>query len=140
MRKKVMDEALVYEKFGVAPSQIPDYLALVGDAADGIPGIPRWGAKSAAAVLRACGSLEGIPDRADGFPSTVRGAAALAESLAARRPDALLYKQLATLRRDVPLTEGLAALEYRGAPRERLEALAERLSDPGLLARVSSFS
>jgi len=140
MRKKILDEAGVHEKFGVAPHQIPDYLALVGDSADGIPGVPRWGAKSAAAVLRACGSLEQVPTDASAFPKAVRGASALAESFASMREQALLYKQLATLRLDVPLAEDLDALFYRGAPKERLEALAERLADPALLTRVSNFS
>jgi len=139
MRKKVLDEAGVNEKFGVTPAQIPDYLALVGDTADGIPGVPRWGAKSAAAVLRAFGSLEGIPDSVAAWHVPVRGAAALAESLASRRTDALLYKRLATLRVDVPLTENLDDLRYRGAQREPLEALARELSDTSLVERVPQF-
>ncbi|MEP7050415.1 MAG: 5'-3' exonuclease H3TH domain-containing protein [Pseudomonadota bacterium] len=140
MRKKLLDEPGVKTKFGVTPAQIPDYLALVGDSADGIPGVPRWGAKSAAAVLTACGTLENIPDSASAWPVTIRGAAALAESLASRRTDALLYKRLATLRRDVPLTEHLADMAYRGAARAPLEALAAELSDSTLLERVSHFS
>jgi len=139
MRKKVLDEAGVSAKFGVTPAQIPDYLALVGDAADGIPGVPRWGAKSAAAVLREFGTIDAIPDLAASWRSPVRGAAALAESLAERRVDALLYKRLATLRIDVPLTEDLADLRYRGAPRAPLEALAAELSDATLLERVPQF-
>jgi len=139
MRKKVLDEAGVLEKFGVTPAQIPDYLALVGDAADGIPGVPRWGAKSAAAVLAAYGTLEEIPDSAALWRVPVRGAAALAESLASRRADAILYKQLATLRLDVPLAETLADLEYRGAVRAPLEALSAELSDGSLVERVSRF-
>jgi 5'-3' exonuclease len=140
MRKKLLDEPGVSLKFGVTPTQIPDYLALVGDTADGIPGVPRWGAKSAAAVLSACGSLENIPDSASAWPMTIRGASALAESLASRRTDALLYKRLATLRTDVPLGEDLTDLAYRGAPRSELEALALELSDPALLQRVSHFA
>jgi len=139
MRKKVLDEAGVGEKFGVTPAQIPDYLALVGDTADGIPGVPRWGAKSAAAVLREYGTIEAIPDLVATWRVSVRGAAALAESLAGRRADALLYKRLATLRVDVPLTENLADLRYRGAVRPPLEALAVELSDPALLERVPEF-
>jgi 5'-3' exonuclease len=140
MRKKVLDEAGVSAKFGVTPAQIPDYLALVGDTADGIPGIPRWGAKSSALVLSAHGTLEDIPDSADAWRVTVRGATALAESLASRRSDALLYKRLATLRLDVPLTENLADLRYRGAEPLRLEALAAELSDPSLIERVPQFA
>ena len=136
MRKKVLDEAGVQTKFGVQPAQIPDYLALVGDSADGIPGVPRWGAKSAAAVLTTYGSLEDIPDSAAEWRVPVRGAAALAESLASRRSDALLYKKLATLRTDVPLGENLEALAYRGVNRTALEAIAERLSDTSLVERA----
>lgn len=139
MRKKVLDEAGVIEKFGVTPAQIPDYLALVGDTADGIPGVPRWGAKSAAAVLREYGTIDAIPDSVASWRVPVRGAAALAESLAGRRADALLYKRLATLRVDVPLAENLADLRYRGAARAPLAALAEELSDPALLERVPEF-
>jgi 5'-3' exonuclease len=139
MRKKLLDEAGVNEKFGVTPAQIPDYLALVGDSADGIPGVPRWGAKSAAAVLREYGSIDAIPESAASWRVAVRGAAALAESLAERRADALLYKRLATLRVDVPLAENLDDLRYRGAPRAALEALATELSDSALLERVPQF-
>jgi 5'-3' exonuclease len=139
MRKKQLDEAGVNAKFGVTPAQIPDYLALVGDSADGIPGVPRWGAKSAAAVLREYGSIDAIPDSAASWRVAVRGAAALAESLTERRTDALLYKRLATLRVDVPLTENLADLRYRGALRAPLEALAVELSDGALLERVPQF-
>jgi 5'-3' exonuclease len=140
MRKKVLDDAGVREKFGVTPPQIPDYLALVGDSADGIPGVPRWGAKSAAAVLSAYGSLEDIPDSAAAWSVPVRGAAALAQSLAGLRAEAALYKRLATLRVDVPLTENLSDLEYRGAHRAALEAIAAELSDDSLLERVQRFA
>jgi 5'-3' exonuclease len=139
MRKKLLDEAGVNVKFGVTPAQIPDYLALVGDSADGIPGVPRWGAKSAAAVLREYGSIDAIPDSAASWRVAVRGAAALAESLSERRTDALLYKRLATLRADVPLTENLEDLRYRGALRAPLEALAAELSDTTLLERIPQF-
>lgn len=135
MRKKVLDEQGVVAKFGVSPAQIPDLLALVGDSADGIPGIPRWGAKSAAALLKAYGSLSAIPAAAESWQLSIRGAAALAESLSARRADALLYKKLATLRTDVPLTEDLDALAYRGPDQARLQAIAERLSDTSLVER-----
>jgi 5'-3' exonuclease len=139
MRKKQLDEDGVIAKFGITPAQIPDYLALVGDSADGIPGVPRWGAKSAAAVLREYGSIEASPDAAASWRVSVRGAAALAESLTERRTDALLYKRLATLRVDVPLAENLADLRYQGAPRAALEALAAELSDPALVERVPQF-
>lgn len=140
MRKKMLDDAGVREKFGVTPAQIPDYLALVGDSADGIPGVPRWGAKSAAAVLSAYGNLENIPDSAASWSVPVRGAAALAQSLAGLRSEAALYKTLATLRVDVPLTEKLSDLEYRGANRAALETIAAELSDDSLLERVQRFA
>ena len=97
-----MDEAGVTEKFGVPPGSIPDWLALVGDNADGIPGVPRWGAKSAATVLCHYEHIENIPDDADAWDVAVRGRAALADHLAARREDALLYRTLATLRTGAP--------------------------------------
>src|SRR5262245_24655925 len=110
MRGKVLDEDGVRAKFGVDPASMPDWLALVGDTADGYPGIPRWGAKSAAAVLAEYERLERIPDDAAAWTVKVRGAAALAQSLAERRAEALLYRQLATLREDAPLAETLDGL------------------------------
>ena len=98
----VMDEAGVREKFGVSPASIPDYLGLVGDSADGIPGIPRWGAKGTAQVLANYGHIEQIPAEADAWAINVRGAKSLAASLADNMEAALLYRQLATLRLDVP--------------------------------------
>jgi 5'-3' exonuclease len=136
MRQKVLNANGVLEKFGVPPSAIPDFLALVGDSADGIPGIPRWGARSAAQLLVAHGSLENIPARAADFGVKVRGADALAESLAARRDDALLYKRLATLRTDVPLAESLDDLAWRGARRSELTELCREIGDDSLLDRV----
>ena len=114
MRRRLFDEDGVKEKFGVAPASIPDWLALVGDDADGIPGVPRWGAKSAAVVLARYRSLEGIPDGEGLWDVAVRGAAALAASLRSHREEARLYRTLATLRTDVPLREDLDALRYRG--------------------------
>ncbi|RMG16225.1 MAG: flap endonuclease [Planctomycetota bacterium] len=125
-REKVYDEAAVQEKWGVPPRAIPDYLALVGDAADGIPGIPRWGAKSSAAVLSVYGRIEDIPLDPDAWTVRVRGARALAESLAAHREAALLYKRLATLRLDVPLSESPEELAWEGVPREDFEAFCAR--------------
>lgn len=122
MRKKVLDEAGVRVKFGVAPASIPDWLALVGDTADGYPGIPRWGAKSASAVLGAHPHLEEIPDDWRAWAVPVRGAAALAVSLAEHRADAMLFRQLATLRLDAPLAESLDDLRWRGADTSALAA------------------
>ncbi|HEY2734724.1 MAG TPA: 5'-3' exonuclease H3TH domain-containing protein [Polyangiales bacterium] len=129
MRNKRMNEAGVVEKFGIFPASIPDWLALVGDTADGIPGIERWGAKSAAAVLHHYQHLEAIPDLASQWTVNIRGALALATSLAAARPEATLYKHLATLRRDVPLTEQLDDLAWSGPNIDELTALASELGD-----------
>jgi 5'-3' exonuclease len=129
MRNKRLDQAGVLEKFGVLPESIPDWLALVGDTADGIPGIPRWGAKSAAAVLREYVHIEHIPDDAAQWRVSVRGGAALAGTLAAARPAAELYCKLATLRRDVPLTESVDNLAWRGPDLKLLTALAAELGD-----------
>lgn len=114
MRQKTLDSDGVRDKFGVSPGSIPDYLALVGDDADGIPGIPRWGAKSTGAVLTRYEHLEHIPDSAADWDVKVRGAATLAENLAARRDDALLFRTLATLRTDAPCDESLDALRWDG--------------------------
>ena len=102
---EVMDEAGVVEKFGVPPRAIPDYLGLVGDSADGIPGIPRWGARTTATVLTRYGSISDIPLDANEWDIRVRGAGGLVAGLAERMDDALLYRELATLRLDVPLPE-----------------------------------
>ncbi|MBE2233398.1 MAG: flap endonuclease [Anaerolinea sp.] len=114
-REIVYDEAAVLAKYGVPPASIPDWLALVGDAADGIPGIPGWGAKSAAAVLAQFGRIEAIADDVSQWPLPAGRARRLAAALAAQREDALLYRRLTTLRRDVPLAETLDDLAWRGA-------------------------
>jgi 5'-3' exonuclease len=133
MRSKLTDEAGVHEKFGVAPASIPDWLALVGDSADGIPGIPRWGAKSAAAVLAAYQHIEHIPDDSSTWRVKVRGAQALAASLSEARAAAELYRVLATLRLDVPLAEPLDALCWRGPNLDLLSAFTTRIGDQRLL-------
>jgi 5'-3' exonuclease len=138
-RDIVLDEAGVETKFGVRPASIPDFLALVGDAADGIPGVPRWGKKSAAEVLRRFGSIENIPRRAADWGFALRGADALALSLAQFHDEALLYKKLATLRLDVPLAETPRELEWRGANPSELAALASELGEEGALERVLRF-
>lgn len=135
-RRVLLDEAGVIDKYGVRPASIPDWLAMVGDAADGIPGIPRWGAKSAATVLAHYGRIEAIPDDPAAWEVEVRGAQGLAESLASRREEARLYLELATLRVDVPLPEALDDLRWRGAPRAELAQLCEELGDEELLERV----
>jgi 5'-3' exonuclease len=136
-RQEVYDAARIEEKFGVAPASIPDLLALVGDAADGIPGIPRWGMKSAAAVLAAYGRLDAIPDDPAAWSVNVRGSKALADNLRARRSDAELYRTLATLRTDVPLPQvEVDELRWRGAKRDALTRVCERIGDTRALERV----
>lgn len=124
-RQVVMDEAGVWEKFGVGPISIPDYLALVGDAADGIPGVPAWGAKSASALLAEYTRLDQIPADESDWSISVRGAARLAASLRENIQDALLFRELTTLRRDVPLMETPDELRWRGAKRSEFEALCD---------------
>jgi len=113
-RGTVLGAEEVHEKFGVLPDSIPDYLALVGDSSDGFPGLPGWGAKSAAVVLDRYGYLEGIPDDPAEWEVKVRGASRLARTLADNRQEALLFRTLATLRRDVPISQSVAQLEWRG--------------------------
>jgi len=139
IRKVETDEAGVVAKFGVPPAAIPDLLALVGDEADGIPGVPRWGSKSAAAVLARYGRLEDIPDHEGEWDVKVRGAAALAAQLREHRTAAMLYRTLATLRRDVPLPESLDDLRWRGADRAALEALSADVGERGVLERVERW-
>jgi len=136
LRRKTLDEPGVVEKFGVGPASIPDWLALVGDDADGIPGIHRWGAKSAAVVLARYAHIEAIPDDAARWDVTVRGGEALAGSLRERRDEAMLYRVLATLRRDVPLPEVLAALRWTGPDPVALPALCREIGDEELLPRA----
>ena len=139
MRDRVIDEPGVGEKWGVAPDSIPDLLALMGDAADGIPGIPRWGQKSSSTVLAEYERIEDIPSDPEQWTLKVRGAAGLSRSLEENREDALLYKRLATLRRDVPLPQKLADLRWRGADRKKLEALAESIGDTRVMDRIQTW-
>jgi 5'-3' exonuclease len=125
--RKRYDERGVVEKFGIRPSSIPDYLALVGDAADRVPGIPGWGAKSSSTLLARYGHIEDIPASPTGWDVKVRGAARLSTNLEAARAEAALYRTLTTLRLDVPLDEDLADLEWRGAHRSRFLELCDRL-------------
>ncbi|MGQ0849026.1 MAG: 5'-3' exonuclease [Actinomycetota bacterium] len=126
-QQSILDEDGVMEKFGVPPESIPDYLALVGDTADGVPGLPGWGAKSAAAVLGRWRKLEAIPERAAWWGVPVRGAEKLAATLAAHREAVMLYRTLTTLRRDVPLAESLADLEWRGVRGDAFLAMCDEL-------------
>lgn len=128
-KEKTYDADGVRERFGVSPSQIPDYLGLVGDVIDNLPGVPGVGAKSAAAVLSVFDSIEDIPDDFEEWSGIeVRGARRLAEKIAEHRARALRTKDLATVLRRVPgVKPGLTDLAYRGADRERTEELFERL-------------
>ncbi|MCY4365671.1 MAG: flap endonuclease [Chloroflexi bacterium] len=126
-RETIMNEAGVREKFGVSPASIPDYLGLVGDSADGIPGIPRWGAKSTAQVLDHYGHIEAIPADASDWAINVRGAKSLAASLADNMEAALLYRHLATLRLDVPIAEIVPDLEWQGAHQDPYQHLCDEL-------------
>ncbi len=112
--RTMRDEAGVIAKFGVPPASIPDYLALVGDAADGFPGLRGWGAKSSAAVLARFGHLESIPDDWREWRVNAANASALARTLAAEREHAFLFRDLATLRTDIPLFESVDALRWQG--------------------------
>jgi 5'-3' exonuclease len=139
MRNKLIDEAGVIAKFGIPPASIPDYLALVGDTADGIPGIPRWGAKTAGAVLAHYKHIDAIPDDDLGWAIKVRGAAALSRSLREHRRELSLYRALATLRTDVPLKESLDDLAWTGAPRDELAAFCAELGDADVIGRVGRW-
>jgi len=135
-RRLDRNEEGVVEKFGVPPASIPDWLALVGDTADGIPGIPGWGPKSAAAVLARHRTIEAIPDDPGRWAIALRGRERLAASLAGRREEARLYRTLATLRTDVPLSETLADLEWRQPRREALRELCVEIGAEEILDRV----
>lgn len=121
----ILDEQGVIGKFGVAPESIPDYLALVGDAADGYPGLPGWGAKSSAAVLRRYGHLENIPEDWRNWGVNAASPATLAATLARERERAFLFRDLATLRTDIPLFESVDELRWRG-PTDGFVELAKR--------------
>jgi 5'-3' exonuclease len=129
--RKLIDEAGVVAKFGVPPASIPDYLALVGDSADGFPGLPGWGAKAAAAVLARFGHIESIPDDPAAWGLPLRGALRLAATLAEGRDRAMLFKDLATLRRDAKIDASAEALRWSG-PRRTFKKVAERIGAPSL--------
>jgi len=138
MRQITYDEAGIVAKFGVAPTSIPDYLALVGDSSDGFPGLPGWGSKSAAAVLARWKHLEAIPASALDWEVPLRNASRLAATLDQQRAEALLYRRLATLNRDADIsaTTTLDDLAWRGVPRARFVALCEELGFDTVRERV----
>jgi 5'-3' exonuclease len=139
-KKIVIDQAGVRAKFGVDPESIPDWLALVGDSADGFPGLPGWGAKTAAAVLARYGHLEAIPAAPGQWDVPVRGAPALAATLAASRDLAYLFRDLATLRREPPVMRSVAELRWTG-PEPEFADLGEKVLDgPGLVRRAEQLA
>jgi 5'-3' exonuclease len=127
MRDIYYDEAAVVEKMGVPPHLVADYLALVGDSADGIPGVPRFGARSASAVLSHFGHLEEIPRELEKWDLKVRGAKSLLEQLKNHEEEVRLYRRLATLREDVELGVSLEDMEYGGPNQAALDELSAEL-------------
>ncbi len=134
-KRELRDESGVRRKFGVPPASIPDWLALVGDSADGYPGLPGWGATSAATVLARYGHLERIPRLATDWDVSVRGAARLATTLTEQRERARLFRTLATLRTDAPIGVDVDGLRWTG-PRSGFAAWSERLGTPSLHERA----
>jgi 5'-3' exonuclease len=139
MRQKEIDRARLLEIRGVEPESIPDFLGLVGDTADGIPGLPGVGEKTAAMLLRRYRHIEAIPKSASAWEPQVRGAEKIAQTLVDMREEALLYRKLATLVEDVPLREGLGDLEWKGVPRARFEAVCAGLGAANLLTRPARW-
>jgi 5'-3' exonuclease len=136
-RDILRDEAGVVEKFGVRPQSIPDYLAVVGDSADGYPGIAGWGLKAAALVLSQYPRLEEIPRDWQAWHPSIKRARALCESLCSAWDDALLFRTLATLRLDAPVFDSVEDLRWKG-PRPNFEETCKRIKAPDLLRRVMS--
>src|ERR1700722_8890190 len=135
----VRDEAGVVAKFGVAPKSIPDYLAVVGDSADGFPGLAGWGAKAAASVLSQYVRLEDIPKDWQEWNTSIRRARALSESLSTGWNDALLFRRLATLRVDVPINETVDDLRWR-SPKSDFKYYCLRIKSPALFDREITAS
>jgi 5'-3' exonuclease len=136
--RKLLDSAAVREKFGVDPDSIPDYLALVGDSADGFPGLPGWGAKSSATVLAKFGHIEAIPDDVREWKLDVRNAPTLAETLRRLRELALQFKVLATLRDDAPVG---TVDEWRWTgPADGFDGWCTRFGRPELARRVDALA
>jgi len=136
-RETIRDEAGVVEKFGVRPESIPDYLAVVGDSADGFPGVPGWGQKSTALVLSQYPRLEDIPKDFRAWHPSIRSALRLSTSLFNSWEEALLFRTLATLRLDAPVFESVDGLRWNG-PRERFEEQCRRMKSVDLLNRARS--
>ena len=140
IRSITYDQAGVIAKFGVPPESIPDYLALVGDSADGFPGLPGWGSKSAAAILARFGHLESIPDSPLDWELPMRNAVRLATVLRDQRADAVLYRRLATLNRDAPIDGDLASLAWGGVPKAAFMSFCEELGFDRIRERVHRWA
>ena len=138
-QRKVINEQGVIEKFGVLPESIPDYLALVGDSADGYPGLPGWGAKAASAILSRYKHLEAIPENARDWNVSIRSSERLAATLREQRELVFLFRQLATLITQGPVKEELHALEWSG-PTTKLREICARLESPDLPGRVNQLA
>ena len=136
--QKVIDRAGVIAKFGVPPESIPDYLALVGDSADGFPGIPGWGAKSTATVLARYGHIEAIPAAAGQWEVGVRNSGSLAAALVEQHDNALLFRDLATLRVDRTLLGDIDELQWRG-PTDALGAICDNVGAPSVAERAAKL-
>jgi 5'-3' exonuclease len=139
MRHKEITEATLWKDKKLRPASVPDFLALVGDDADGIPGLEGWGAKSTADVLEVYPHVDDIPDSVASWKVKPRGAEKLSASLSRERAEARLYRTLATLRTDVPLKESLDALEWKGAPKDTWREWCEAVGSTSLLERPRSF-
>ena len=137
--RELRDEPAVRQKFGVPPASIPDWLALVGDSADGYPGLPGWGPRSAATVLARYQRLEGIPTLATEWDVSVRGSVRLATTLAEQHERALLFRELATLRADAPIGVDADGLAWKG-PRPDFAGWAERLGSSALHERAAALA
>jgi 5'-3' exonuclease len=136
-RDLLRDEEAVVAKFGVRPPSIPDYLAVVGDSADGFPGIPGWGPKAAALTFSQYGHLDSIPKDWRTWHPSIRGSQRLAGALFGAWDEALLFRTLATLRLDVPVFDTVEDLRWKG-PKKDMEEIATRMKSPELLARAQA--
>lgn len=138
IRNREIDEEALLARRGIRPASVPDWLALVGDDADGIPGIPGFGEKTASALLARYGHLEEVPADPGRWPPGIRAADRLAGALASGREEALLFRRLATLVGDVPLPGSLEDLRWRGVPRDRFQAWCQSLGAGGLRAALEA--
>jgi 5'-3' exonuclease len=138
MRRREIDEDALLARRGIHPASVPDFLALVGDDADGIPGLPGFGEKTAGALLAQHVHLEDVPRDPARWPSLIRGAAQLSAVLESARETALFYRRLATLVTDVPLSESLGDLRWAGVPRRGFEEWCARLGAQALLEAMTA--